>query len=61
MFKYGILLKLVQGGVDSSLHLTVPSMNRLNQTKLAAFSISLEILLVSILNICLIKPNKLMK
>jgi hypothetical protein len=29
----------VQGGVDGSLHLTVPSMNRLNQTEPATFSI----------------------
>jgi hypothetical protein len=27
------------GGVDGSLHLTVPSMNRLNQTEPATFSI----------------------
>jgi hypothetical protein len=27
------------GGVDGSLHFTVPSMNRLNQTELATFSI----------------------
>jgi hypothetical protein len=29
----------VLGGVDGSLHLTVPSMNRLNQTEPATFSI----------------------
>jgi hypothetical protein len=29
----------VLGGVDGSLHLTVPSMNRLNQTESATFSI----------------------
>jgi hypothetical protein len=27
------------GGMDGSLHLSVPSMNRLNQTKSATFSI----------------------
>jgi hypothetical protein len=32
------LLKPVLGGVDVSLHLTVPSMNRLNQTEPATFS-----------------------
>jgi hypothetical protein len=33
------LLKPVLGGVDGSLHLTVPSMNRLNKTEPATFSI----------------------
>jgi hypothetical protein len=37
--KCWILLKPVLGGVDGSLHLTVPSMNRLNQTEPATFSI----------------------
>jgi hypothetical protein len=34
-----VMLKLVLGGVDGSLHLTVPSMNRLNQTEPATFSV----------------------
>jgi hypothetical protein len=37
--KCWILLKPVLGGMDGSLHLTVPSMNRLNQTEPATFSI----------------------
>jgi hypothetical protein len=37
--KCWILLKPVLGGVNGSLHLTVPSMNRLNQTEPATFSI----------------------
>jgi hypothetical protein len=37
--KCWILLKPVLEGVDGSLHLTVPSMNRLNQTEPATFSI----------------------
>jgi hypothetical protein len=36
---FHVLLKPVLRGVDGSLHLTVPSMNRLNQTEPAAFSI----------------------
>jgi hypothetical protein len=32
-------VKPVLGGVDASLYLTVPSMNRLNQTEPATFSI----------------------
>jgi hypothetical protein len=39
--KCWILLIPVLGGVDGSLHLTVPSMNRLNQTEPATFSILL--------------------
>jgi hypothetical protein len=38
-FKCWILLKPVLGGVDDSLHLTVPFVNRLNQTKPATLSI----------------------
>jgi hypothetical protein len=38
-FKCWILLKPVLRGVGDSLHLTVPSMNRLNQTEHATFSI----------------------
>jgi hypothetical protein len=34
-----ILLKPLLGGVDGSLHLTVPSMNRFNQTEPATFSV----------------------
>jgi hypothetical protein len=34
-----ILLKPVLGGVDGNLHFPVPSMNRLNQTESATFSI----------------------
>ena len=41
MFKCWILLKSVLGGVDGSLHFTLPSMNRLNQTELATFAILL--------------------
>jgi hypothetical protein len=37
--KCWILLKPVLGGVDGKLHFTVPSMNRLDQTEPAAFSI----------------------
>jgi hypothetical protein len=37
--KCWILLKPVLGGVDGSLHLTEPSMNNLNQTEPATFSI----------------------
>jgi hypothetical protein len=37
--KCWILLKPVLGGVDGNMHLTVPSMNRLNQTEPATFSI----------------------
>jgi hypothetical protein len=33
------LLKPVLGGVDGILHLTVPSMNRVNQNEPATFSI----------------------
>jgi hypothetical protein len=39
--KCWILLKLVPGCVDGSLHLTVPFMNRLNQTKPATYSVLL--------------------
>jgi hypothetical protein len=39
MFKCRILLKPVLGGVDGNLHFPVPSMNRLNQTEPATFSI----------------------
>jgi hypothetical protein len=39
MFKCWILLKPVLGGVDGTLHFPVPSMNRLNQTEPATFSI----------------------
>jgi hypothetical protein len=39
MFKCWILLKPVLRGVDSSLHFTVPSMNRLSQTEPATFTI----------------------
>jgi hypothetical protein len=39
-FKYR-LINHTYGGVDGSLHLTVPSMNRLNQTDPATFSILL--------------------
>jgi hypothetical protein len=39
MFKCCILLKPVLGGVDGNLHFPVPSMNRLNQTEPATFSI----------------------
>jgi hypothetical protein len=39
--KCWILLKLVLGGVDGNLHFPVPSMNRLNQTGPATFSILL--------------------
>jgi hypothetical protein len=39
--KCWILLKPVLGGVDGNLHFPVPSMNRLNQTDLATFSILL--------------------
>jgi hypothetical protein len=39
--KCWILLKPVLGGVDGSLHFTVPSMNRLNQTEPATFSMML--------------------
>jgi hypothetical protein len=54
MLKCWILLKSVIGGVDGSLFLTVPSMNRLNQTEPWTFSImpfglSYEILIFSIL------------
>ena len=38
-FKCWILLKPVLGGVDGNLHFPVPSMNRLNQTEPATFSI----------------------
>jgi hypothetical protein len=38
-FKCWILLKPVPGGVDGNLHFSVPSMNRLNHTKPATFSI----------------------
>jgi hypothetical protein len=34
-----ILLKLVLGGMGSSMHFAVPSMNRLNQTEPATFLI----------------------
>jgi hypothetical protein len=37
-FKCWILLKPVLGGVDGNLHFPVPSMNRLNQTEPATFS-----------------------
>jgi hypothetical protein len=37
--KCWILLKPVLGGVDGSLHLTVPPMNRLNQSELATVSV----------------------
>jgi hypothetical protein len=36
---FHVLLKPVLGGVDGSLHSTVPFMNRLNQTEPATFSI----------------------
>jgi hypothetical protein len=36
---YWILLKPVLGGVDGNLHFSLPSMNRLNQTEFATFSI----------------------
>jgi hypothetical protein len=39
--KCWILLKPVLGGVDGNLHFAVPSMNRLNQTEPATFSIVL--------------------
>jgi hypothetical protein len=39
VFKCWILLKPVLGGVDGNLHFPVPSMNRLNQTEPATFSI----------------------
>jgi hypothetical protein len=39
MFKCWILLKLVLGGVGDSLHLTVPSINRLNYFEPATFSV----------------------
>jgi hypothetical protein len=39
--KCWILLKPVLGGVDGNLHFPVPSMNRLNQTEPATFSILL--------------------
>jgi hypothetical protein len=39
MLKCWIMLKPVLRGLDGSLHLTVPSMNRLNQTESATFSI----------------------
>jgi hypothetical protein len=38
MFKCWILLKPMLGGVEGSLHFTVPSMNRLNQNETATFS-----------------------
>ena len=41
MFKCLILLKPVLVGVDSSLHFTLLSMNRLNQTETATFAILL--------------------
>jgi hypothetical protein len=41
MFKCWILFKPVLGGVDGNLHFPVPSMNRLNQTEPATFSIML--------------------
>jgi hypothetical protein len=39
MFKCWFQLKPVLGGVDGNLHFPVPSMNRLNQTEPATFSI----------------------
>jgi hypothetical protein len=49
----------VQGGVGSSLHLTVPSMNRLNQTEqhfqFCRVGLSLGILIFSILYTLLAK------
>jgi hypothetical protein len=40
VFKCWILLKpVLLGGVDRNLHFPVPSMNRVNQTELATFSI----------------------
>jgi hypothetical protein len=39
LVKCWVLFKPVLGGVDGSLHLTVQSMNRLNQTESATFSI----------------------
>jgi hypothetical protein len=39
VFKCWILLKPVQRGVGSNLHFPVPSINRLNQTEPATFSI----------------------
>jgi hypothetical protein len=39
VFKCWILLKPVLGGVDGNLHFPVPSMNRLNQTEPATFSL----------------------
>jgi hypothetical protein len=39
VFKCWILLKPVQGDVDGNLHFSIPSMNRLNQTEPATFSI----------------------
>jgi hypothetical protein len=56
-------LKLI-GGVDGNLHFAVPSMNRLNQTEPATFSIfrvalSLGILYLSILYVTNLRSRKL--